>query len=63
MNVFFHRWEDIEILPHSTKKVPLGLVLEIPSGFFGLLKDRSSVAMNESVFVLAGVVDAGWYTS
>lgn len=42
--------------PGEIKSVRTGLRVEIPQGYFGLIKDRSSVALM-GISVMAGVVD------
>ena len=38
--------------------LPTGLQMAIPPGFVGIIKPRSSLAVNYSVDVLAGVIDS-----
>ena len=40
--------------------IPTGVRIEIPEGYFGLIKDRSGWAAKKGAHVLAGVVDAGY---
>ncbi len=47
------------IPPHSLASVPTGLHLEIPRGWVGIIKDRSSVSL-KNVITLAGVIDSGY---
>lgn len=37
-----------------------GLAVEIPKGFFGLIRPRSSVSSKELLFKTSGVVDSGY---
>jgi dUTP pyrophosphatase len=39
---------------------PTGLALEIPPGYFLLVKERSGLARRHGVKVLGGVIDAGY---
>jgi dUTP pyrophosphatase len=47
------------IAPGNQVLVPTGLYLEIPLGLFGLIKDRSSMALRQ-LHVNAGVVDSSY---
>lgn len=47
------------IPPGATRLVPLDLSLEIPEGYVGLIKSRSSIA-KRAVHVGAGVVDSDY---
>jgi len=51
--------EDVEILPNEIKLVSTGIAIEIPKGYFGLIKDRSGLA-SKGLHVLAGVVDENY---
>jgi len=51
--------EDIKILPNEIKLVSTGIAIEIPKGYFGLIKDRSGLA-TKGLHVLAGVVDENY---
>lgn len=37
-----------------------GLAIEIPEGFFGLIRPRSSVSTKDLVFSTSGVIDSGY---
>ena len=51
--------EPVSILAGGFELVPTGLHLEIPEGYFGLVRDRSSVALKGGVCV-AGVIDSSY---
>ena len=51
--------ETISIPPGGRGSVPTGIHIEIPPGYVGLVKDRSSVA-SAGIHTLAGVIDAGY---
>jgi len=51
--------EDVEILPNEIKLISTGIAIEIPKGYFGLIKDRSGLA-SKGLHVLAGVVDENY---
>ena len=48
-----------EIAGGETALIPSGVVVEIPLGYFGLVKDRSSVALR-GLHTAAGVIDADY---
>lgn len=48
---------EITIFPNSTIKFPTGISVGIPNGYFGLIKDRSSLG-SKGIHVLGGVIDA-----
>lgn len=50
---------EFKLSPRETRSVPTGVALEIPQGYVGLVRDRSSMG-KRGVTVLAGVVDAGY---
>lgn len=51
--------EDIRIEPSGFALIPTGVYLEIPAGFFALVRDRSSVALRGGL-TAAGVIDASY---
>lgn len=51
--------EPVTIPAGGFELVPTGLHLEIPDGYFGLVRDRSSVALKGGVCV-AGVIDSSY---
>ncbi len=51
--------EEVTIAPGGRGSVPTGVHVEIPPGYVGLVKDRSSVA-SAGIHTLAGVIDAGY---
>lgn len=50
---------DFTIEIYEPCKVALGIAVEIPSGYFGLISDRSSMA-KKGVVVSGGVIDSGY---
>lgn len=52
--------EDTILPPGEVVKVRSGVAMEIPDGCVGLCWDKSSIAINNSVKVLGGVIDAGY---
>ena len=51
--------EDNEILPKATAITHTGICVEIPTGFFGKIETRSSIA-KQGIFCTAGVIDSGY---
>jgi len=51
--------ESITLRPNTQLKIPTGVAVEIPAGYYGRVADRSSVGSN-SVHVLGGVIDHGY---
>ena len=48
-----------ELLSGETKPISTGVAMEIPQGYVGLVRDRSSLG-KRGITVLAGVVDSGY---
>ncbi|MCS7122993.1 MAG: dUTP diphosphatase [Candidatus Aenigmarchaeota archaeon] len=51
--------EEMEINPFEIKQVSTGIAIEIPYGYFGLIKDRSGLSL-KGLHVLAGVIDSNY---
>ena len=52
--------EDFTIVPGERKTIPLGLAMEIPIGYAGLLLDKSSLSHKYGIETFGGVIDAGY---
>ena len=52
--------EDVELKPQERKLISTGIAVEIPEGYFGLIKDRSGFAVKHGLHCLAGVVDSDY---
>jgi dUTP pyrophosphatase len=52
--------EDTILLPGKVTKVRTGIACGFPFGYGALIRDRSSVATKQEVFVCAGVIDNGY---
>ena len=52
--------EDVVLLPAERRLVKTGIAMAIPSGFVGLIWDKSGLAAKAGVTTLGGVVDAGY---
>lgn len=48
------------IYPGDVGLVPTGISVQFPEGYGALLRDRSSVATKQYLFVVAGVIDNGY---
>ena len=44
----------------GTETIPVGIKVAIPSGYVGLIKDRSGLASKWGIHTLAGVIDSGY---
>jgi dUTP pyrophosphatase len=51
--------EDLLLSPHTTVLVSTGISVAIAAGFVGLIKDRSSMAM-QSIMTSGGVIDSNY---
>lgn len=45
---------------HSTEILKTGLAVEIPEGYCGIIKDRSSIASKSNLKTVAGVIDSSY---
>jgi len=52
--------EEVVLKPNEWVAVPTGIAVEIPKGHFGLIKDRSGLALKHALHCLAGVVDENY---
>ena len=52
--------EGVILKPGEWVAVPTGVAVEIPKGYFGLIKDRSGLALKHALHCLAGVVDENY---
>jgi len=52
--------EDDTIFPDETRLISTGIAIQLPEGYGGFIKDRSSVSTKSSVFTVAGVIDNGY---
>ena len=44
----------------TRETVPTGIKVAVPSGYVGLVKDRSGLAAKQGIHTLAGVIDSGY---
>lgn len=52
--------QDMEILPGRFEDIPVGVSVELPEGFWGLLTGRSSTLRKRGLMVAQGVIDQGY---
>lgn len=52
--------EAITLLPGDRKTVPLGIAMEIPDGYVGLMFDKSSLSHKYGLKTFGNVIDAGY---
>jgi len=52
--------EKLTILPNERKTVAIGLAMEIPDGYVGLLFDKSGLAHKHGIQTFGGVIDSGY---
>ena len=52
--------ETIEVKPHERVQIKTGLAMQIPTGFVGLIWDKSGLSHNHGLKTLGGVVDSGY---
>lgn len=52
--------DSLTIQPGERLSIPLGLAMEIPDGFTGLLLDKSGLSHKHGLKSFGGVIDAGY---
>ena len=52
--------ESVLISPHERKNISTGIAMIIPSGYAGLIWDKSGIAAKHGLKTLGGVIDAGY---
>ncbi|HEY4476809.1 MAG TPA: dUTP diphosphatase [Candidatus Paceibacterota bacterium] len=52
--------ESLELEPRERKSVPLGLALEIPEGYVGLIWDKSGLSHKYGIKGFGGVIDSNY---
>lgn len=50
----------IEVLPHSIRKIPLGIGLELPDGFVAFVVPRSGMSANKGITTELVPIDSGY---
>lgn len=51
---------DTIVYAQESAIVPLGIKIEIPEGYYGLLTHRSSLAFNNNAIISLGIIDASF---
>ncbi len=52
--------EPFELEPGERKSIPLGIAMEIPDGYVGLIWDKSGLSHKYGIKSFGGVVDSGY---
>lgn len=52
--------EQVNILPGQRALISTGIKMQIPSGYFGNIRDRSGLAWKHGLHTLAGVIDSDY---
>ncbi|MFA5934208.1 MAG: dUTP diphosphatase [Candidatus Paceibacterota bacterium] len=52
--------EEAALEPGERRTIRLGIAIEIPHGYVGLVWDKSGLAKNHGIINLAGVIDSGF---
>ncbi len=55
-----HTREEVTLASGEWKKIPSGLVFELPHGYAGLVWDKSGLSNNHALKTLGGVIDSGY---
>ena len=59
-NMYNGRYTYIEIQPHTIKKIPLGIGLELPDGFVAFILPRSGMSSNKGITTEVVPIDSGY---
>ena len=52
--------EDVSIFPFEQKEARTGIVIEIPKGYVGIVRDRAGIVQKMNVHTVAGTFDSGF---
>lgn len=52
--------EKVTVVPMERAQIPIGIALEIPNGYVGLVWDKSGLSHKHGIKTLGGVIDAGY---
>lgn len=52
--------ESITLQPGDRKTIPLGVAMEIPDGYVGLMFDKSSLSHKQGLKTFGNVIDSGY---
>jgi dUTP pyrophosphatase len=50
--------EALELLPNERRSVPIGIAIEIPDGYVGLVWDKSGLSHKYGLKTIGGVIDS-----
>jgi len=50
----------ITIYSHKLTAVSIGICIEIPEGYVGIICEKSGLALNKGVQVMGGIIDSGY---
>ena len=56
-SVDFYSTEDVLFHPGKQGRVPIGVAVEIPEGYVGLIWDKSSISFDLGLKIMGGVKD------
>ncbi len=56
----FYSSESLQLQPGERKLISTGISMAIPSGYVGLIWDKSGLASKHGLKTMAGVIDAGY---
>jgi len=51
---------DYYVYPHEKTMIKTGVIMEIPTGYYGRIEPRSGLALRHGIDVLAGVIDSDY---
>lgn len=52
--------EEIIFQPGEQKRIHTGIAMEIPSGYVGLIWDKSGISFKQGLKIVGGVIDCGY---
>lgn len=52
--------EPFEMKPNERVSIPIGIAIEIPDGYVGLMWDKSGLSHKHGIKTFGGVIDAGY---
>ncbi|MDQ5893223.1 MAG: dUTP pyrophosphatase [Patescibacteria group bacterium] len=52
--------EAFEMMPNERISIPIGVAIEIPDGYVGLMWDKSGLSHKYGIKTFGGVIDAGY---
>jgi dUTP pyrophosphatase len=52
--------QEVKLIPGQQALIDTGIILEIPHGYWGSIRDRSGLAVKHGLHVMAGVIDSDY---